>query len=156
MDHSDVLELEVPPKEMEELVGKEWPSEGQQCPVENCQSRPHVFQRIGSYRQHYLKFHKKKVPHYYCPAIHCRFFSVKLNPLQKHVNKKHIGLQGCIYKKYSHNEKFCTPGSVMMPLPPVNREARDRAAMERRVTSTVGLFELPDNYNARDSKPHFF
>ena len=63
MNDLDVLDLEVHPKEMEDLMGQEWRSEDQQRPVENCQSRPHIFRQIGSYRQHYLRIHKKKVPH---------------------------------------------------------------------------------------------
>ncbi|XP_056010394.1 uncharacterized protein LOC130051775 [Ostrea edulis] len=156
MDDSDILDIEVHPQEMEDLMGQEWPSEGQQCPVESCKSRPHIFRQIGSYRQHYLRFHKKKVPHYYCPAIHFGFFSMKLNSLRKHISKKHRGLQGCIYRKYSCNEKFCAPGSVVMPVPPVNRKARDQAVEERRSRVTDELFQLPENYNARDSKPCFF
>ena len=34
-----------------------------------------------------------------------------------------------------------------MPVPPVNRKARDQAARERRSLITDGLFELPENYN---------
>ncbi|XP_061184384.1 uncharacterized protein LOC133192385 [Saccostrea echinata] len=60
----EVLDLTVLEEEMEELVGQEWPNEGQQCPVENCKSRPHRFQRIGSFRTH--NFHTPKILVYYC------------------------------------------------------------------------------------------
>uniref|UniRef100_K1RCY3 Uncharacterized protein n=1 Tax=Magallana gigas TaxID=29159 RepID=K1RCY3_MAGGI len=72
----------------------EWPSDGQACSIPSCPSGEHVFHKIGSYRAHFIKFHKEFVPVYYCPKEGCSFRAFKITPIRKHWDKKHPGLQG--------------------------------------------------------------
>lgn len=159
---ADVLQLSVEQEEMEELFGtsfpKEWPSDGQACSIPSCPSGEHVFHKIGSYRAHFIKFHKEFVPVYHCPKEGCSFRAFKISPIRKHWDKKHPGLQGCILCRNIKNPRYCNPGQIDMPLPTIHRDARDRAAEARRraSASSTPLFNLPTCYNARDMKPLHF
>uniref|UniRef100_A0A8W8MB79 Uncharacterized protein n=1 Tax=Magallana gigas TaxID=29159 RepID=A0A8W8MB79_MAGGI len=159
---ADVLQLSVEQEEMEELIGtsfpREWPSDGQACSIPSCPSGEHVFHKIGSYRAHFIKFHKEFVPVYYCPKEGCSFRAFKITPIRKHWDKKHPGLQGCILCRNIKNPRYCDPGQTVMSLPTIHRDARDRAAEARRraSASSTPLFQLPTCYNARDMKPHRF
>nr|XP_034317192.1 uncharacterized protein LOC109618338 [Crassostrea gigas] len=159
---ADVLQLSVEREEMEELFGtsfpKEWPSDGQACSIPSCPSGEHVFHKIGSYRAHFIKFHKEFVPVYNCPKEGCSFRAFKISPIRKHWDKKHPGLQGCILCRNIKNPRYCDPGQIDMPLPTIHRDARDRAAEARRraSASSTPLFKLPTCYNARDMKPLHF
>ncbi|XP_052693374.1 uncharacterized protein LOC128171634 [Crassostrea angulata] len=146
---ADVLELSVEQEEIEELFGKsfprEWPSDGQACSIPSCPSEEHVFHKIGSYRAHFIKYHKELVPVYYCSKEGCSFRAFKITPIRKHWEKKHPGVQGCILCRNIKNPRYCDPGQIVMPLPTIHTDARDRAAEARRraSASTTPLFNLP-------------
>lgn len=159
---ADVLELSVEQEEIEELIGtsfpRQWPSDGQACSIPSCPSEEHVFHKIGSYRAHFIKYHKEFVPVYYCSKEGCSFRAFKITPIRKHWEKKHPGVQGCILCRNIKNPRYCDPGQIVMPLPTIHRDVRDRAAEARRraSASTTPLFNLPRCYSARDMKPHHF
>ncbi|XP_062616785.1 uncharacterized protein LOC134278482 [Saccostrea cucullata] len=156
---SEVLDLNVPDEEMEALCGedmiqKEWPSEGDTCQIQNCPLTNHTFHKIGSYRAHFIKYHKARVPVYYCYSSSCSFSSFKMNMLRRHMRAKHSSLQGCWNSSIIDNPRFVNPGRIGMPLPTIHREARDVAARARQC-AVKPLFNLQE-WNARDQKPHFF
>uniref|UniRef100_K1RNK4 Uncharacterized protein n=1 Tax=Magallana gigas TaxID=29159 RepID=K1RNK4_MAGGI len=155
---ADVLELSVEQEEIEELIGTSFPREWPPCSIPSCPSEEHVFHKIGSYRAHFIKYHKEFVPVYYCSKEGCSFRAFKITPIRKHLEKKHPGVQVCILCRNIKNPRYCDPGQIVMPLPTIHRDARDRAAEARRraSASTTPLFNLPRCYSARDMKPHHF
>ena len=130
-------------------MGQEWASEGQQRPVENCQSRPHIILLPALSTISHEKSSTLILP--------CDPLWIQPPPPFGNIPTRNIkAFRVVCTKSIPQIKKNCTQGSVVMPVPPVNRKARDQAARERRSLITDRFFELPENYNSRDYKLHFF
>ena len=155
----DILQLDVPQEEIENLLGEEegllgdeWPITGMECPVTGCPSGSHHFKTIGSYWQHFQKFHQKLTPLYHCPG--CRFKDTKMSDIRRHVRKFHPKLCFCILKQTVKNEKYVDPKGFKRPRPRIHHEEREKArlAREEERKKRRPLFSLPSNSNPRDLK----
>ena len=139
----------------EEEEGEEWPEGGMCCPVSNCPNGNHHFKNLGNYLPHYNRFHQKKIMLYHCPI--CKVKDAKKSEITRHFKRNHKNKEiGCITGKVVENKKYVNPGDFKKPRKRIHREEREMARLQRmNSVPRKPLFELPENYNARDHRfPH--
>lgn len=157
MAEADVLVLQDEEAEnlFQEGEGEEWPEEGMTCPITGCTGSGHHFKKLSNFSAHFDRFHKPNIFIFTCPI--CKIKDARRSKITRDIKKHHKGQTiPHIPSKEVKTCKFIDPCNFKKPKKRIYHAEREKARLERiNSIPKEPLFELSDNYNARDhGYPH--
>lgn len=123
------------------------------CPVTGCTGSGHHFKKLSKYSAHFERFHKLNIFIFTCPIWNIK--EARRSEFAMHIKKHHKCPRHISFEEVK-NCKFIDRCDFKKPKKKIYHAEREKARLERMNSLHIKepLFELSDNFNARDHRYH--